>query len=299
MLSTVLRRFTGAQVSNRSKLSPLEAARSALDAARLRVQEVAAQKLVALQQSDSAWSAWGRQRELADAEVARLTELVARLEAEAASAEAKARSDRFRERVEKQATENAAVAECIRSELPAAWKMFASVLERIARAEIATQQLISEMPNDFDFGDSWIGNPEAATRWRPPVSEQVLSRKLVELWVDKNGNPFVDQTRVPTVTANKRAFHEVRYVAFSPAATVPKLYSTLVVPRFDSTGEPLLFDGAKMRGPHDVLAALQKIRERVERKPAILVKFEPADQTGKAAVQSDLPPAISGEVLPN
>src|SRR4029079_16389617 len=165
-----------------------------LDAARLRVQEVAARKLVALLESDDAWSAWGRQRELADADVSRLTELVARLEAEAESEAAKTKRDGLLRRYEAVAAQNAAAAELIRTEMPKAWSIIETVLEAVALADIATKQLAADLPHDFDTGDLWIGNPERETRCRPPCDQKILSRKRVDLWCDpKTGNRFVDQ----------------------------------------------------------------------------------------------------------
>jgi hypothetical protein len=256
------------------------------------VQEIAARKLIALHESNEAWVSWHRDRELADADETRATALVAQLEAEAAIADAKARSDRFRCRFEAQAKENAAVTDLIRSELPKAWDILSRVLEAIASAEIATEQVVGEMPDDFDPGDLWIGNPDMTVRWRPPVPEKILSTKVVELWVDPSGNPFVDQTREPTVTAHKRKFTEITYQHFAPADGVPPLYKTLRIPRLNHVGGPTLFDGSALNGPHDVLAALQRIHERVERNPVVLVKYEPLD---RKAMQEPLIATIDEE----
>lgn len=283
-------------MSSRSKPSPLEAARQELDAALLHLQKVAAQKLVALQESDEAWAAWGRQYELAVADVESKKEQVARREAEAASAEAKAKRDRDRQRYAEVAKLCSDTVDLARTEFPKGWAIIEAVLVAFAKAEIARQEIARDLPDDFDPGDLRIVDPEMEVRSRPAIPEKVLSKKAVELWVDpKSGRPFVDQSQEPTVTANKRQFTEVTYQQFSPAAIVPRLYNALVMPRLDAFGEPILFDGPKMRDPHDVLAALQEIRERVERKPVILTRYEPVSLASTPNSETDLPPAIIEE----
>jgi hypothetical protein len=261
--------------------------------ARDQVEALAGQEAVSLE-SDEAYGAWSRRKRLAEKEVTRLLALVSTIEADIAAERAYAVRAAYTARYNAAAARNREVVELYRTELPKAWAVIADVLEKAALAQIETEAVIKEMPADYT-PRTWIGDPDRSVRCRPPVEEEIVSERIVELWVDlKTGNTFADQSAPPTVSSIKKQFKEVTYRPFRPSGDVPPFYRDLKFPRLDATGSTSLFDGGRLRGPYDVIEALRKSRQRSRSDVPCITKIEPitAEKRPLATVDNS-PPMIS------
>ncbi|MDP2359017.1 MAG: hypothetical protein Q8M31_23570 [Beijerinckiaceae bacterium] len=270
----------------------LAGARSELDAAHHMVEVHASREGSCLEESDEAYGAWFRQKRLYEKEVARLNALVSKFEADIATEEANAMRAAYAVRYNAAAARNREIVERYRAELPKAWAIIANLLEAAALAQIETEAVIKAMPADYT-PRTWIGDPDRTVRCRPPIDDEIVSEQIVELWADpKTGNTFANRSAPPSVTSVKRQFKEVTYRPFQPAGDVPPFYRDLKVPRLDAIGSRVLFDGAKLRGPYDVLEALRQSRQRSEKAAPYLTRIEPLTPEIRASVEARISPPV-------
>lgn len=271
----------------------LSTTRDDLAVARGQVEVLAGQEAVSLE-SDEAYGAWSRKKRLAEKEVGRLVALVANVEADIEAERANATRAAYEGRYNAAAARNREVVDLYRTELPKAWAIIANLLEKAALAQMETEAVIKEMPADYT-PRTWIGDPDRSVRCRPPVEEEIVRERIIELWVDpKTGNTFADQSAPPSVTSIKKQFREVTYRPFRPAGDVAPFYRDLKFPRLDATGSTSLFDGGRLRGPYDVIEALRKSRQRSKSDVPYFTKIEPLTQDEKPlATFTVSPPMIS------
>lgn len=251
-----------------------------LDAAHARVTELEAGEAAAVQTSDEAFAAWLRQKRLADGEVARLVGAVAAAEREVEAEKAKARRAEYNGEYKSAALLNKEVEDMLRVAVPRAWGVIEQYIEKAALAEIRTAAVIRAMPADYE-PEEWIGDPDRTVRCGPPQNYEVISDRVVRLWVDPvNGDVFSNQDQGPrTRSAVKKAFHETTYRPMRPVNEPLKFYQALRMPRLDAVGDQFLYDGSSVRSPYDALAGVQRARNRpaASERP-ILTKLEPVER---------------------
>lgn len=279
------------EMGKRSPASPASL-QAELDAARRRQAELEAGEAAAEQESDEAFAAWLRQKRLADREVSRLVEAKAQAERDADAEKAKARLAEYDARYQARAAGNSDVERMLKDDLRAACSTILRVMEAAALAEIETAAVIHAMPRDYE-PTVWIGDPDRTVRCRPPEMEEIVSDKVIELWVDPDtGHIFADQDQ-KSHRAVKKAFREVKYHIFRPAGETPKFFRGLRIPRLDAFGDDCFFDGSKLHDAHDVLAAIREVRNRPGPRPRpVITELKPVEKAAVVAVD-DLPPPIS------
>lgn len=260
-----------------------------LEAARARVVKLEQAEGAALETSDEAFAAWLRQKRLADAEVARLEQEIAKVEREAEAQEDRARLAEYGARYEAAAARNREIEKRLREDVPQAWAVIAQWIEDAAVAELESVEVLREMPREYD-PKIWIGDPDRSVRCGPPMDEEVISDEVVGKWVDPaTGGIFADQPKVRR--AVKKFFREVKYLAARPIDEPLPFYRALRMPRLDAVGDHFLYDGSRVHGPHEALAAVRKSRSR----PApsarpVLTKLEPIDRPATRVADA---PAVS------
>lgn len=225
--------------------------------------------------NDTVFTAWMRQKRVAEQEHQRLAALVADLERQIEEAATAAKLAAFTARWEAAAERNREVARLMQTELPKAWAIIKTVLEAAAVAAIETEDILHERPTNFTVPDLLV-DPEAFRR-RASFDEEVIEVQEVDLFVcKKTGNLFADQSKQKPHSITKK-FKQVRYLPAQISDSIKPFWSDLRFPRLDDRG-PALFDGAELRSPYDVLRALRTDRpERWQRQSQ--VRIEPIRQS--------------------
>lgn len=272
----------------------LSATRIDIDATRGRIEALAGREAASLDESDEAYGGWLRAKRLEEKEYARLLALASKTEADIAAERANAARAAYAAWYNTAAALNREVDKLYQTELTKAWGIVSNVLERAALAQIETEAVLKAMPADF-IPRTWIGDPDQSVRCRAAVAEEIVSERIVDLWVDPaTGATFANQDAPPSVASIKKRFREVTYRPFRPAGDVPPFYRDLKFPRLDAVGSSILFDGARLSGPHEVLEALRKGRQRAKVDAPILTKIEPlAPEKTPLADARIRPPMIS------
>lgn len=238
--------------------------------------------------NDTVFTAWMRQKRVAEQEHQRLAALVSSLERQIEEAAVAAKLAAFTARWEAAAERNREVARLMQTELPRAWDIIKAVLEAAALAQVETDEVLREQPANFTAPDLLV-DPEAFRR-RSSFDEEVIEVQEVDLFVcKKTGNLFADQSKQKPHSITKR-FKQVRYLPSQFSDSIKPFWNELRFPRLNDGG-PALFDGSELRSPYDVLRALRTDRpERRQRQPQ--VRIEPIAPKLTQANQFDGPPAI-------
>ncbi len=284
MVAAAMARKLAASVVAQSLDDQLAQARLEREAAREAAERIANQETENLA-NDTVFTAWMRQKRVAEQEHQRLAALVSSLERQIEEAAVAAKLAAFTARWEAAAERNREVARLMQTELPKAWAIIATVLEAAALAAIETEEIVHDRPAGFVVPDLLV-DPEAFRR-RPSFDEEVLSVQVVDLLVDKkSGGLYADQSvRKPNSIARK--FREVTYLPAQLSDSIEPFWSDLRFPRLDDGG-PALFDGSEIRSPRDVLRALRAERPERRQRPQ-QVRIEPIRQPSVAVVDG---PAI-------
>lgn len=102
------------------------------------------------------------------------------------------------------------------------------------------------------------------------------------------GAIFADQPK--TSRAVRKPFREVRYLEARPTDEPLPFYRALRMPRLDAVGNHFLFDGLRMNGPYEALAAIRASRNRPQAAARpVLSSIKPIDKPA-ALMGADGPP---------
>lgn len=282
----------------------LQEAKQQLAAAQAAAEALSSEEEAALV-DDIAYASYQRRRKLAARAVERLAKIVRDIEV-AIDGELAARElAAFEERYAAVKARNLALVDRL-------VKFRDEVAPEILKlvADLARDQEDVDDVNRFVARERMLRDADGAVRDRPSEEAEVISEEVIELWCNRQGQPFpeqqqpfvvVDEHGNGTIAANfgkkgipcqLRKFRRVVKASFKPASDAPPLWRSLVLPRLDRIDAPLC-DLRRAVVPWQALQLLAQ--ERREPPRDTTVEIIPVDRDGNPIRPTDTFPTIEEE----
>jgi hypothetical protein len=274
--------------------SPKSAAPLDLDTVRRDLAEAKA-KLTAVHDSEvdalsspAAFSAWCASRDDAAIQVARLSKLAERIEADAVAKEQAEKQAALQKRVADQRSANEKLAARIRTEGGAPVETLMKIVHDVAAAAVVDEELNAALSRDAEQ----ILGADYLARVRQATPREVVSEQEIQLWCfEENGNLIGDQDAVfqhsethgsirgahRGIPAVRRKFKQIEFYPATSADRGEPLFNALLLPNMDGPGYAWGERKYHAAAPALVLEALEQIKSGGAERQVVMTELVPVE----------------------